>query len=527
MFGTVIGNANKKKMTNYKMGKAAMTSKYRFSAVGITCISLAIFCIGAELMSTTATLRDSILVRDNSVIDDESIFRSLATQPSLQTIEEYANATASSIEDTTENEEYLWGLPEWIVNYINWHNEMRIKYPGAKLLTDPEAPNLIVRTPGCGGLADRLGQLPLDLYVANQTNRLLLIWWNKPAPLEEFLIPNTLDWRVPDPQGADFENSVRILRRTKPRSATKGILNDCEWREPDWSEKIDQVISRAKPGGELGHVKLLTHRLVGHSTELALEKKLKALGETDLIHFTESFGKIYNIFFRPSPGVQNEIDISMKDMGINPGEKYSAIHLRVRHPRGIANKDVRKKEIFAAKDSSKLNADEGGLQWEGEPKNYALSQATHAIKCTRQILKDQNEKVYFYADSGDLVRHMVDGARQGNITQDRPTEFEAAEAATSLRLVGRDSTESLHLHRQRGEDASHYYDTFVDLMIASKARCVSYGIGNFGLLASKIAGPECSLWYQQEAAGPSPEKGRFSPFCTDDLSIVHRNAVKA
>ena len=500
-------------MINLKMGKAIITSRYRFTAVGITCFSIAFFCIGAELLSTTAKLKDSISFRESD--------------PTINSFTNHSITEVSNVTFSTLQDDPMSGLPEWVANYISWHNEMRTKFPGSKLLTDPEAPNLIVRTPGCGGLADRLGQLPLDLYLANQTNRLLLIWWNKPAPLEEFLLPNQIDWTVPNPEGPEFEASLRVLRKTKPRSATRGILdNDCEWRDPDWSEKIDRVVERAKPGGELGDVKLLTHRIVGHSTEIALEKKLEALGETDTIHYTNTFGKIYNTFFRPSPGVQREIDISLRDMGLESGEAYSAIHMRVRHPRGIADNESKKKEIFAPNDASKSNADDGGLRWEGDAKFYALAQAARALQCTRHMLQDEKEKVYFYADSGELVRHMVYDIKRDNATQKHYAEIDAANAASILTLVGRNASESLHIHRQRGQDASHYYDTFVDLMIASKARCVSYGIGNFGLLASKIAGPACSLWYQQEAAGPSPEKGRYSAFCNDDFSIFYSNAEK-
>lgn len=41
--------------------------------------------------------------------------------------------------------------------------------------------------------------LPFFLYVASKLQRILLIWWEKPAPLEEFLLPppDGLDWRVP------------------------------------------------------------------------------------------------------------------------------------------------------------------------------------------------------------------------------------------------------------------------------------------------------------------------------------------
>jgi len=50
----------------------------------------------------------------------------------------------------------------------------------------------------CGGLADRLKPIPYLIRVAAQQKRVFLIRWDRPAKLEEFLLPNKLDWTVPD-----------------------------------------------------------------------------------------------------------------------------------------------------------------------------------------------------------------------------------------------------------------------------------------------------------------------------------------
>jgi hypothetical protein len=76
-------------------------------------------------------------------------------------------------------------LPIWIQEYMSWHREMRNKYPGKAIIEDANAPPVLVRTclGLCGGLHDRLGQLPLDLYLAYKTKRILLLLWIKPQPL--------------------------------------------------------------------------------------------------------------------------------------------------------------------------------------------------------------------------------------------------------------------------------------------------------------------------------------------------------
>lgn len=51
----------------------------------------------------------------------------------------------------------------------------------------------------CGGTADRLKPFVLLLREAHKSKRLLFIHWNRPARLEEFLVPprGGLDWRAP------------------------------------------------------------------------------------------------------------------------------------------------------------------------------------------------------------------------------------------------------------------------------------------------------------------------------------------
>jgi hypothetical protein len=51
----------------------------------------------------------------------------------------------------------------------------------------------------CGGTADRLKPFLFLLREAHVTKRILLIYWTRPAKLEEFLVPprGGLDWRAP------------------------------------------------------------------------------------------------------------------------------------------------------------------------------------------------------------------------------------------------------------------------------------------------------------------------------------------
>jgi hypothetical protein len=75
--------------------------------------------------------------------------------------------------------------------------------------------------------------------------------------------------------------------------------------------------------------------------------------------------------------------------------------------------------------------------------------------------------------------------------------------------------ENAHIDRQKGRPPPAYYATFVDLMLAVNARCVTYGIGFYAIFATKISGIQCKLVYQEEEWG-GKEGGKGAALCTDD-----------
>jgi len=50
----------------------------------------------------------------------------------------------------------------------------------------------------CGGVADRLKSLPFFVAASAHSKRIFLIRWERPTKLEEFLIPNEINWAMPD-----------------------------------------------------------------------------------------------------------------------------------------------------------------------------------------------------------------------------------------------------------------------------------------------------------------------------------------
>ena len=433
-------------------------------------------------------------------------------------------------------------LPTWITSYTTWHNEMRQKYPGPTIFTttDPNAPNIIIRYCGsnCGGLHDRLGQFPMDLYIANQTQRVFFYWWDDRSStttstsstslsLEEFLIPNTLfNWTIP----IEIQQTLNILDHNR---LLKHKMHDAHFSISNWSNIIDDAIVRARDG-RYRHHKILYHSIQAHRMEHILESKLRELGEIDTICSTTTFGTLFRNLFRPIPEIEKQISTIYQYLGLVEKE-YTAVHLRVRHPSGVPEHErdgiLISKEIEGG-DVGIHSADRQGLRWAGKSKDYAVQLATRALQCSQVVQKFPNEPVYLFSDSNDLVHYFAEelpqqmmkhrerggliqgGEQQQQSKEDVIRDLRAWTATKDVAVVSRRNVsmeENYHIDLQRGHPPQSYYATFVDLLLASRARCVLYGCGRYGKFAAKLSGSSCELWYQDNIVENEASTGGHDP----------------
>ena len=348
-------------------------------------------------------------------------------------------------------------LPSWAQEYFIWHAEVRAQFPDTALLTDPRAPKVAIQIchGGCGGTHDRLGKVENFLAFASLTKRIVLWKWTSPLALEAFVEPNICNWtapRVPEFEPDYFLQDINVLW------SKKIPLQDWIVKH-GWDQKKILRIGKNIPNGRGIPAK-----------ELQLNQK-------------PVLGAIFRSLFRPSTAVQAKIDAIYKQLSLSPGN-YTTAHCRVRHPGLYGQKILGKEE---GKD-----ADESGLVFEGEFKENAIRAALMGVKCSARLKSVPNEAIYFMSDSDELVDYVVNGKGRTGSNQ---TEIDLAmtNATTANRVVARNisGTPTLHIDRQKGFPAEYYLDTFVDLYIAVNARCVSYGVGNFGYFASKISGTSC------------------------------------
>lgn len=355
----------------------------------------------------------------------------------------------------------------------------------------------------CGGLHDRLGQLPLDLYLANQTQRVLLIKWIKPQPLEEFLVPpkNGLDWVFPkgiEGWGTNCRTLNLCAKQVRAQPAIETNIGGN--REIDLDELIADSISNLN--GKMKDVKAVTFYILGHLTEEVLEARLKVLGETDMIHGTPSFGHIFRKFFKPHPNVQKEIDEVYAQYGMVPNE-YSIAHCRVRHPKAYAPGEKFNGEFIS-------NADKLGLPFEGRFQQLALDIATRAIKCAVTLPDVANHPIYFMGDESNLVTHMTRDLLNKTFVNEHAEWFSneygsnatAKDVVSKYQIVARNQNiKNAHIDKNKGRPPEAYYATFVDLYLGINARCVSFGIGCYAMFAAKLSGTKCKIRYAVERWG--------------------------
>ena len=115
-------------------------------------------------------------------------------------------------------------LPEWLYAYTEYHKNITKLEPDLR----PKSTLYLkyVCRGGCGGVGDRLNGIIQGFYMALCTNRIFLIDWETPDPLNRFLAPHFVSWRQTIPSGPVLnihsmdDNQVPSL--TNPNAVPEG-----------------------------------------------------------------------------------------------------------------------------------------------------------------------------------------------------------------------------------------------------------------------------------------------------------------
>jgi hypothetical protein len=288
----------------------------------------------------------------------------------------------------------------------------------------------------CGGVADRLKSLPFFIAAAARSNRIFFIRWDRPKRLEEFLLPNEVNWSVPDWMVEQIEideikshmrphgsNLIKIYKREKI-TVLESLLQDFY-------------------GGSALYYRIQAE--LDNST--GLDPKEVAKGNlAGWSSYEMMFHDLFRSLFKPSPPVAKLVREKMESANLTAGNYVSCHH-----------------RAFYAIENKKHKRNPRHLE----------KKALNAVNCASNIMP--GAPVYFASDSQQSIEAVRRSAKKRN----RPVVTIHEETEEALHLDKADNWEL--------QDPSEYYPTFVDLLLMANGHCTAYGEGGFGRFASLLS----------------------------------------
>lgn len=222
----------------------------------------------------------------------------------------FRSAAAGDAFDTSQ-------CPAWLQQYEQWHVKNRAA-EGAKYL--------IADAPGFVGVGDHLRGFMYALRVAAATNRVLLLRWEHPGNLTDFLVPcSSINWTW------DGTPAQALL------AADKNLKTSDEQKDVFMNNDLGKAFPEAN---------FFSHEL-SNKTFLVLKTNFPA--ESRCVICPSVLGKpaesydfvcLFRYLFKPSALVQQTTDEYLRTLypGYSPNSSssfdYQAVHLRLGHMRG-------------------------------------------------------------------------------------------------------------------------------------------------------------------------------------------------
>ena len=208
-------------------------------------------------------------------------------------------AAGDSVENRQSSGSSIESLPKWMHDYFKWHAHEVQNLDESNWRSKKFLVMFCTGERACGGISDRLKPLPFVLLLAHRSQRVLMILWQKPAPLEEYLLP---------PEGG------------------------LDWRCPEWLAPL--LLSSS---GGIGHATPDTARMVElkHDESVLFTKIQAPTAGQDYYDahpeadstYESVFHQLFRKFFTPSPRLEALIKTKMREHNLAPAQ-YASAHLR-------------------------------------------------------------------------------------------------------------------------------------------------------------------------------------------------------
>lgn len=333
--------------------------------------------------------------------------------------------------------EYYLSLPKWMTDYFQWHTDQLNSLKSDEKSSWIQHRLLILRCMDddrCGGTSDRIKSLPVFLALAAKSKRLLFLKWNRPFPLEQFLIPRQYwNWSVPSSLSRLLDNNAKspLYNQTTILSKKSKQLSNAVLNEQKWLVQGNLQFSGAELYNEL-------------AVELDPIQK-----QPDYVSLYHSF---FHTTFAPVPAVETRVKQIFQEQRLAPN-KFVVAHIR-------------------AKYFGEPFRETGNLTALQEIVDNAI-----CIAASKQV--EKNKVVYLATDA----QVALDAATQSKYNQ-------TVRIVSRLGITAeRDSVpeDPPHLNFAQRDDPSAFYSIFVDLMVMSQSECVVFGAGGFGRFGSLLS----------------------------------------
>ena len=372
----------------------------------------------------------------------------------------YQNNNSSNNNNNNNNNRKL---PQWMTEYFAWHAHQRTRMLTAFAEEEdeehehhhqyPPVPCLVMTCLAddakCGGTADRLRPLPFMIRLAAETKRLLFIYWERPAPLETFLLPPagafSVDWRLPP-------RLVSSLSWLTPLTATSELVAA--------AYNLSNPILRAR-------VQSHDHGSTYYNQQAAAAPK-KHQDDEPWDAFRQHYHACWYALFTPHPiNVAARIYQQLHHrLQLTPGH-YTSVHVRVNYGlETIPNKRdtalIRNWTVNAIHCASTLRP--GGPFFVASDSNLAKKIAVDYGK------QQEHVQIVAFFDNDD---------ESAALPNQNPPHMDFV-------VVDHDN-QSTSKNDAQHRSLADLFSVFVDLYLLSLGRCLSYNVGGYGKWAQLLS----------------------------------------
>ena len=253
-------------------------------------------------------------------------------------------------------------LPKWMKTYFQFHAKKRQNLNE----TNWESQKYLIlrcseEDARCGGVPDRLKPLPFFLLLAARTKRIFLIRWTRPTRLEDFLLPNEIDWTVPPWMERKIEG------HEVPRVFKFGADRLFNLRKSDTLMTVLEGRLQDILGGAEYY-----------------EKVVSDPNET----YDTVYHHLFRALFRPIPPIQNMVQEKMTQDNLKSGE-YSVAHYRAFY----AIEDKKHQRRKAALTDLAINAVECASEFRPGGPVYFASDSSFAVATVEKYGMENNRSI--------------------------------------------------------------------------------------------------------------------------------------